>query len=92
MSARAVHASGGFKFFVDKGLCAETDAIDSRGDPLRRLSRFDGFGVGFERDFFKFAGKDFANGASSKSAKKSRLQKTGRAATDVNGVDYSVVR
>ena len=81
----AMHAAGGDQFCVHKGLCAETDPVDSRGQPVNGLFDLDGFGIGFEGNFFEGAGKSVLQRLEHV-GQKSGLQKTRRAAADVHRI------
>ena len=59
----AVHASGRLELLVDKGLRAETDAIDAGSQPMTGFCCVNGLGVGFEGDFLYVARKAISDGA-----------------------------
>src|SRR5208283_408065 len=83
----AMHAAGGFEFFIDKRLRAKTDAMEAGGGPLGGFLGVDGFRVGFESNFRKRAGEGIAQGLKH-IVEEFRFEKARRAAAKVDGVHY----
>jgi len=57
----AVHAAGGFQFRIVERLRAKTDAIDTGSEPMASFFWIDGFGIGFQSDFFQGTGETILN-------------------------------
>ena len=86
-----MHATGGFQCFIHERLCAETDAVDSRYQPVDSFLDINGLRVRLQCYFFQNTEESLSQGMNH-AGKKFRQKKTRRTSADVNGMPRNRAR